>query len=174
MKKLSMLVPLLTVSLLTGCNRTIQMDRIYIDTWLKNIDDYSIDRGYFQVYPTTDLPKNISEYDIPWYKDYDNYIIKLIRDNLTTTTAKKIKNSTYSETYIFYLLNDRELNSGCFIYVFENYVMTSYQVWNPHYKRYDDFKDYYPLEKENYEKMVKATKERRQYLSDQREAGEIK
>ena len=122
MKKL-MLVPILALSLLTGCNSNT-VETITIDKWLEHYDDPTQCNGYYTPY-TSDFERVLNPSTDDW--DYDNYVLSAIKKGAEKSTRKsKRPKEELGDILIFYLLSSKqEYNiDGCFIYVFENYMMT--------------------------------------------------
>ena len=159
MKKALLLIPVLAASLLVGCYRTVKMKPVYIDTWFENIEDTQRIYGEYQIYPEYNQIER-DEDDPLLYRDEGNSLGKFIKDNLTSVTPKKVKKYTENKDKVFYFLLDHETSNGCFVHIYENYVLVSYQVFNPSHNQYESFLDEYPLEEENGKRIIQEVKDR--------------
>lgn len=159
MKKALLLIPVLAASLIVGCYRTVKMKPVYIDTWFENIEDTKRIHGEYQIYPEYNQIER-DEDDPLLYRDEGNSLGKFIKDNLTSVTPKKVKKYTENKDKVFYFLLDRETSNGCFVHIYENYVLVSYQVFNPSHNQYESFLDEYPLEEENGKRIIQEVKDR--------------
>ena len=122
MKKL-MLVPILALSLLTGCNQDTA-PTVTLDMWLEHYDDTKLCRGYCSLYDK-DF-KSLTDWDADEW-DYDNYVLKAIKKGAEQSTRVNKRPKTAEDSNIIcYLLQSRQEcgAEGCFIYVFDNYIMT--------------------------------------------------
>lgn len=120
MKKL-LLVPIIALSLMTGCD-LMQPKMITLDRWLENADDEKIANGWCNLYY-----KGFKSYDMDaddW--DYDNYVLKAIKENaLGNCTRKNKRIEETGEIFFVYLLQNKiDDATGCFLYVYENHIMT--------------------------------------------------
>ena len=121
MKKL-LLVLVLAVSLLVGCakgNAYVPED-ITLDEWLDGAEKTR--NNMYDIYQKS-KPLDLDA-DTP--VDWNNYIIKTIKENVTSTTPKKKqKKATDGEEYLWYSLNNRKHRAeGVMLYVFENCIVT--------------------------------------------------
>ena len=155
MKKL-LLVPVLAVSLLVGCakgNAYVPED-ITLDEWLDGAEKTR--NNMYDIYQNN-KPIDLDA-DTP--VDWNNYIIKTIKENVTSTTPRKkaIKTSNDKE-YLWYALNNpKHRTEGVMLYVFENCIVTSADI---NYAG-DVISQvlYYDLEPAAGEKIINAAKNR--------------
>lgn len=123
MKKL-LLVPILTISLLVGCakgNSYVPED-ITLDAWLDGAE--KTHNNMYNIYPEKQRPVDMDGNDAV---DWDNYIIKTIKENVTSTTPrKKINNATNDEEHLWYFLrNPKGKAQVVTLSIFEKYIITN-------------------------------------------------
>ena len=126
MKKL-LLVPILTISLLVGCakgNSYVPED-ITLDAWLDGAE--KTHNNMYNIYPEKQRPVDMDGNDAV---DWDNYIIKTIKENVTSTTPKKKVNKVSDdEGYLWYFLrNPKHRTEAVMLYIHENYITTKTDI----------------------------------------------
>ena len=162
MKKL-LLVPVLAVSLLVGCakgNAYVPED-ITLDEWLDGVEKTR--NNMYDIYQKS-KPLDLDA-DTPI--DWNNYIIKTIKENVTSTTPRKkaIKTSN-DEEYLWYALNNpKHRTEGVMLYVQENYIITRADI-NYGSEVITQIL-YYDLEPSAGERIINAAKKR---IEDERDA----
>ena len=126
MKKL-LLVPILTISLLVGCakgNSYVPED-ITLDAWLDGAE--KTHNNMYNIYPEKQRPVDMDGNDAV---DWDNYIIKTIKENVTSTTPrKKVNKTSDDEGYLWYFLrNPKQRTEAVMLYIHENYITTKTDI----------------------------------------------
>lgn len=121
MKKL-LLLPVLAMSLMTACDLD-QAPKITLDMWLENCENIPEENcGSYRLY-TMAFNRINNDYDTI---DYDNYVIKAIKEGAASTTPKRKRPKEMGDNLISYLLTNKQECGveGCLIFVYENYIMT--------------------------------------------------
>lgn len=160
MKKL-LLVPFIALSLMTGCD-LMQPKMITLDRWLENADDEKIANGWCNLYY-----KGFKSYDMyadDW--DYDNYVLKAIKENVTGNYTRKNKRiEETGEIFFVYLLQNKiDDDDACLLYVYENHIMTYSDIvkGNKYYQQ----RAYYEYDIEVGKKIINAAVERAKEKKD--------
>ena len=165
MKKL-LLVPIIALSLMTGCDIN-QPKTITLDRWLENADDEKLANGWCNLYY-----KGFKSYDMDadeW--DYENYVLKAIKENVTGNYTRKNKRieDNDSEIFFVYLMQNRiDDATGCFLYVYENHIMTytDFVKRNKYGDKYYQQRAYYEYDTEIGKKIINAAVERAKEKKD--------
>ena len=164
MKKL-LLVPIIALSLMTGCD-LMQPKMITLDRWLENAEDEKIANGWCNLYY-----KGFKSYEIDeneW--DYDNYVLKAIKENVTGNYTRKNKRiEETGEIFFVYLLQNRiDDATGCFLYVYENHIMTytDFVKFSKYGNKYYKQRAYYEYDVEVGKKIINAAVERAKEKKD--------
>ena len=161
MKKL-LLVPIIALSLMTGCDIN-QPKTITLDRWLENAEDEKIANGWCNLYY-----KGFKSYDMDadeW--DYENYVLKTIKENVTGNYTRKNKRieDTDSEIFFVYLMQNKQDDAdGCFLYVYENHIMTFTDFFVG--KKYYSQRCYYAYDVEVGKKIIDAAVGRAKEIKD--------
>ena len=161
MKKL-LLVPIIALSLMTGCDIN-QPKMITLDRWLENAEDEKIANGWCNLYY-----KGFKSYDMDadeW--DYENYVLKAIKENVTGNYTRKNKRieDTDSEIFFVYLMQNKQDDAdGCFLYVYENHIMTFTDFFVG--KKYYSQRCYYAYDVEVGKKIIDAAVGRAKEIKD--------
>lgn len=160
MKKF-LLVPIIALSLMTGCD-LMQPKMITLDRWLENADDEKIANGWCNLYY-----KDFKSYEIDedeW--DYDNYVLKAIKENVTGNYTRKNKRiEETGEIFFVYLLQNKiDDATGCFLYVFENHIMTYADFFVG--KKYYQQRCYYEYDTEIGKKIIDTAVARAKEIKD--------
>ena len=167
MKKI-VLVPLLTISLLAGCNGVgYQPEVITLDQWLANADDTKECEGYYRLYKG-DFERIDTGYD---NYDYDNYVLKAIKESAEQATRKNKKIKETGDTFFTYtLILDKPLKYnvlGCSIFVYENHIMTFTDFYMGN--KYVEQRCYYEYDTTVGKKLIDTTLARANEVKDTRE-----
>ena len=161
MKKL-LLVPIIALSLMTGCDIN-QPKTITLDRWLENAEDEKLANGWCNLYY-----KGFKSYDMDadeW--DYENYVLKAIKENVTGNYTRKNKRieDTDSEIFFVYLMQNKQDDAdGCFLYVYENHIMTFTDFFVG--KKYYSQRCYYAYDVEVGKKIIDAAVGRAKEIKD--------
>lgn len=160
MKKL-LLVPFIALSLMTGCD-LMQPKMITLDRWLENAEDEKIANGWCNLYY-----KGFKSYDMyadDW--DYENYVLKAIKENVTGNYTRKNKRiEETGEIFFVYLLQNKiDDDDACLLYVYENHIMTYSDIvkGNKYYQQ----RAYYEYDIEVGKKIINAAVERAKEKKD--------
>ena len=149
------------MSLMTACDLN-QPATITLDQWLENADDEKLARGwctlYYQGFKTYD-------YDADEW-DYENYVLKAIKENVTGNyTRKKKRIEGTGEVFFVYLMSNKQGDAdGCFLYVYENHIMTYADFIKD--KKYYAQRCYYEYDIEVGKKIINAAVERAKEKKD--------
>lgn len=160
MKKL-LLVPIIALSLMTGCDAN-QPKMITLDRWLENADDEKLANGWCNLYY-----KGFQTYDMDadeW--DYENYVLKTIKENaLGNCTRKNKRIEETGEIFFVYLLQNKiDDATGCFLYVYENHIMTYSDFFVG--KKYYQQRCYYEYDTEIGKKIIDTAVGRAKEIKD--------
>jgi hypothetical protein len=152
MKKF-LLVPIIALSLMTACDLN-QPPKITLDMWLENCENIEEkDYGFYDLY-TIDFKSINRDYDTI---DYENYVIKAIKEGAASATPKKKRPEKTGDNLVCYILtNGQECGAeGCLLYVYENYIMTFTDF---HYKgKYVSQRYYYEYDTEVGKKIINTS-----------------
>ena len=152
MKKL-LLLPVLAMSLMTACDLN-QPPKITLDMWLENCENIEEkDYGFYDLY-TIDFKSINRDYDTI---DYENYVIKAIKEGAASATPKKKRPEKTGDNLVCYILTNRQEcgAEGCLLYVYENYIMTFTDF---HYKgKYVSQRYYYEYDTEVGKKIINTS-----------------
>ncbi len=160
MKKL-LLVPIIALSLMTGCDIN-QPKTITLDRWLENAEDEKLANGWCNLYY-----KGFKSYDMDadeW--DYENYVLKTIKENaLGNCTHKNKRIEETGEIFFVYLMQNKQDDAdGCFLYVYENHIMTFTDFFVG--KKYYQQRCYYAYDVEVGKKIIDAAVGRAKEIKD--------
>lgn len=168
MKKALLLIPILAASLLAGCNGVgYQPEVITLDQWLANADDTKECEGYYHLYKEgfKRIDTGFDNYD------YDNYVLKAIKESAKQTTRKNKKIKETGDTFFTYtLILDKPLKYnvlGCSIFVYENHIMTFTDFYMGN--KYVEQRCYYEYDTAVGKKLVDTTLARAIEVKDTRE-----
>lgn len=157
MKKI-LLIPVIAVSLLTGCNNKPSYRLIDINEWFNHYDETA--RG------TVNITSNpIAD---RFEHDYDLYVANLIKENVKDATIKKQNAGAFDLDYVMtYTLSFKyEVFKDVILFIFKDTIATATSA-------YDD-NDYeieqrviYSVPEENIKAIVDGAKERGQYVKEE-------